>query len=190
MIQPSKTDQPSHWICLYELLWLVELSIYWLDPLLAPAHPIISLPQGKSLLGQKGLTNGMTKVGMAGWMDLTLSLGLVFTQKDDERGEYFITYVSDNNNKVDSNYSSYERKALAMGQPTLILDNIYMIKDLFYWPTINPWNGLWNQINSMANLLEGHCYFRNIILMVFIGSEPPICMQMDSPTIQFHQKRF
>ena len=43
-----------------------------------------------------------------------LSLGAVLTQKDDVRQDYVIAYASCNNNKVESNYSSYEGKALAM----------------------------------------------------------------------------
>lgn len=43
----------------------------------------------------------------------TLDLGVHLTQKYDGRREYAITYASHSNNKVESNYSSYEGEALA-----------------------------------------------------------------------------
>lgn len=42
-----------------------------------------------------------------------LGLGAVFTQKDIAWWEYVIAYASRNNNKAESNYSSYEGDALA-----------------------------------------------------------------------------
>lgn len=40
-------------------------------------------------------------------------MGVVLTQKDDEGHKYIIAYVSRSNNKVESNYLSYEGEALA-----------------------------------------------------------------------------
>jgi len=43
-----------------------------------------------------------------------LSIGVILGQLDEEGKEYVITYASRNNNKAESNYSSYEGECLAI----------------------------------------------------------------------------
>jgi hypothetical protein len=43
-----------------------------------------------------------------------LELGAMLTQCDDERKEFVVAYVSCSNNAMESRYSSYEGKCLAM----------------------------------------------------------------------------
>jgi hypothetical protein len=44
----------------------------------------------------------------------TLNIGAILGQLDEERKEYVIAYASRNNNKAESNYSSYEGECLAV----------------------------------------------------------------------------
>jgi hypothetical protein len=41
-------------------------------------------------------------------------IGVIFGQLDEENKEYVIAYESQNNNKVESNYSSYKEECLAI----------------------------------------------------------------------------
>jgi hypothetical protein len=43
-----------------------------------------------------------------------LAIGAIIGQLDEEGKEYVITYASWNNNKVESNYFSYERECLVI----------------------------------------------------------------------------
>jgi hypothetical protein len=70
-----------------------------------------------------------------------LGIGVIFGQLDEEGKEYVIAYASQSNNKVESNYSSYEGSVLLLYGLSYISGPIFMAPSSLCIPTSNLSSG-------------------------------------------------
>jgi hypothetical protein len=70
-----------------------------------------------------------------------LGIGVILGQLDEEGKEYVITYASQSNNKVESNYSSYKGECLVVVWASYISGLIFMAPISLCIPTTSLLSG-------------------------------------------------